>query len=181
MENISRASKACGRCANDGWGVKNHVSCSTSTFSIMHAPYLPPKILHNHCFQFLLGRLQYPGEIKTKVMQNLRGQIRCIYGKCGRAYITFFLKNASLRSSSWLCTFPIMYAFPTLRDSSQKNSIRSLLYYLNEDEQFLIQTLGPFVPSINWESQYLGQVTSRCLLPLSQLRPRLYVETLAGV
>ena len=45
----------------------------------------------------------------------------------------------------------------------------------------MIQTLGPFIPGINWESQYLSQVTSRYLLPVSHLRPRLYVETLFGV
>ena len=63
----------------------------------------------------------------------------------------------------------------------KKKLSRSLLYYLNKDAQFLIQTLGPFVPGINWESQHLGQVRSRYLLPVSQLRPRLYVETLSGV
>ena len=33
----------------------------------------------------------------------------------------------------------------------------------------------------SWESQYLGQVTTRYLLPVSHLRPRLYVEMLSGV
>ena len=72
-------------------------------------------------------------------------------------------------------------------------SIWSLLYYLGRGAQFLvqfvhgqritpmIQTLGPFIPGINRESQYSGQVTSRYLLPVSHLRPRLYVETLSGV
>ena len=53
----------------------------------------------------------------------------------------------------------------------KERSIRSLLYYLNKEAQLLmhfvhgqritpmIQTLGPFIPGINWESQYLGQVT----------------------
>ena len=75
----------------------------------------------------------------------------------------------------------------------KERSIRSLLYYLNKEAQLLmhlvhgqritpmIQTLGPFIPGINWESQYLGQVTSRYLLPVSHLRPRLYVETLSEV
>ena len=44
----------------------------------------------------------------------------------------------------------------------------------------MIQTLGPFIPGINWESQYLGKVSSRYLLPVSHLRPRLHVETLSG-
>ena len=75
----------------------------------------------------------------------------------------------------------------------QERSIRSLLYYLNKEAQLLmhfvheqritpmIQTLGPFFPGINWESQYLGQVTSRYQLPVSRLRPPLYVETLSRV
>ena len=75
----------------------------------------------------------------------------------------------------------------------RERSIRSLLYYLNKEAQLLmhfihgqriismIQTLGPFIPGINWESQYLGQVTSRYLLPVSHLKPRLYEETLSGV
>ena len=45
----------------------------------------------------------------------------------------------------------------------------------------IIQTLGPFIPGINWESQYLGQVTTRYLLPVNYLRPRLCVETLSWV
>ena len=37
---------------------------ATSTFPIMHL--IPPqKILHKHCFPFLLGRLLYPGEMKN--------------------------------------------------------------------------------------------------------------------
>ena len=31
-----------------------------------NAPYLLPKILHKHCFQFLLGRLLWTGEMKNK-------------------------------------------------------------------------------------------------------------------
>ena len=45
----------------------------------------------------------------------------------------------------------------------------------------MIQTLGPFIPGINWENKYLGQVTTRYLLPVTHLRSRLYVETLFGV
>ena len=75
----------------------------------------------------------------------------------------------------------------------RERSIRSLLYYLNKDAQLLIhfvygqritptiQTLGLFIPDINWESQYLVQVTTRYPLPVSHLKPRLYVETLSGV
>ena len=75
----------------------------------------------------------------------------------------------------------------------RERSIRSLPYYLNKEAQLLIhfvrgqritpmiQTLGPFIPGLNWESQYLGQVTTRYLLPVGHLRPRLYVEALSGV
>ena len=45
----------------------------------------------------------------------------------------------------------------------------------------MIQTQGPFIPGINWESQYLGQVSTRYLLPVSHLRLRLHVEALSGV
>ena len=37
------------------------------------ATYLPPKILQKRCFQFLLGRLQYPGEMKNKVYAKFMG------------------------------------------------------------------------------------------------------------
>ena len=52
------------------WNVHEHVSLlQTGAWPIHHfhidhnAPCLTPKILHNHCFGFLLGRLLYnPGE-----------------------------------------------------------------------------------------------------------------------
>ena len=45
--------------------------------------------MHNHCFRFILGRLQYPGEIgyngyaklETMVMQNLEVN-KMHYGLC---------------------------------------------------------------------------------------------------
>ena len=36
-------------------------------------PYLPPKILRKHRFQFLLGRLKYPGEMKSKSYAKFGG------------------------------------------------------------------------------------------------------------
>ena len=42
--------------------------------SIMHRVY-SPKCLHKHCFQFLLG---FTKNLKTILMQNFRGQTRCI-------------------------------------------------------------------------------------------------------
>ena len=56
-----------------------------------NAPYLPPKILHKHCFQLLLGRLKYLGEVKNKSYAKFGGgegwgQIRCIMGDMQVAY-----------------------------------------------------------------------------------------------
>ena len=126
MENLWRASKACGRCGNGGWRVKNHVSCSTSTFCIMHAPYLPPKILHNHCFQFLLGRLQYPGEMKTKVMQNLRGQIRCIMGNMEGRILNFCCRRErACRSVRTERLNTIVREFARIAKSKLRNKFQS--------------------------------------------------------
>ena len=49
-----------------------------------NAPYLPPKILHNLCFHFSWVLQSSQEKLKTVVMQNFGGQIRCMhYGKCG--------------------------------------------------------------------------------------------------
>ena len=45
-----------------------------------NAANLPPTILHNLCFSFLLGITAVPREMKTMLMQNFGGQIRCIMG-----------------------------------------------------------------------------------------------------
>ena len=71
----------------------------------------------------------------------------------------------------------------------REKSIRSLLYYLNKKAQLLIhfvhgQRITPMSNAravYSWESQHLGQVTTRYPLPVNQLRPRLYVETLSGI
>ena len=39
---------------------------ATCTSPKMHLVNLAPKILHKHCFQFLLERVQYPGDLKNK-------------------------------------------------------------------------------------------------------------------
>ena len=50
-------------------------------FHITHnAPYLPTKILHNLCFSFLLGITAVQEKLKTMLVQNFGGQIRCIMG-----------------------------------------------------------------------------------------------------
>ena len=47
-------------------------------------PSLPPKILHKHYFQFLLGRLQYQGEMKNtlKGYAKFGGANKVHYGRC---------------------------------------------------------------------------------------------------
>ena len=46
-----------------------------------NAPYLPPKSLHNYCFQILLGRLQYPGGMKKKGHAKFWGGSKVHYGR----------------------------------------------------------------------------------------------------
>ena len=54
---------------------------SIFTYATSHnAPYLPTKILHNLCFSFLLGITAVQEKLKTMLVQNFGGQIRCIMG-----------------------------------------------------------------------------------------------------
>ena len=47
-------------------------------FHISHnAPYLPPKILHNLCFSFLLGITAISREIENNVYVKFEGLVRC--------------------------------------------------------------------------------------------------------
>ena len=42
--------------------ISNQIFLAIRHLNIYHnVPYLPPKVLHKHCFQFLLGRLQPRG------------------------------------------------------------------------------------------------------------------------
>ena len=64
-------------------------------------PYLPPKILRKHRFQFLLGRLKYPGEMKSKSYAKFGGgggggANKVHYGRCASGVFIFecnFNKN----------------------------------------------------------------------------------------
>ena len=47
---------------------RNLSMCAICTSPIIHV--VCPKILHWYCLHFLLGRLKYPGEVKTKVMKS---------------------------------------------------------------------------------------------------------------
>ena len=45
-------------------------------------PPPPPKILHNHCFQFVLGITAVPKEIQDNGCANLWGVNKVHYGLC---------------------------------------------------------------------------------------------------
>ena len=51
----------------------------------------PPKILDKHSFQFLLGRLQYPGEMKNKGYAKVLGANKVHYGRCASGELMIFL------------------------------------------------------------------------------------------
>ena len=55
-----------------------------------NASFLPPKILHKHCYQFLLGRLLYPGEIKNKGYAKYWGANKVDYGRCASGVFGLF-------------------------------------------------------------------------------------------
>ena len=57
---------------------------------------LPPKILHKHCFQFLLGLYSRPkGNLKHRMlMQNFGRQKECIIGNVEMANTVFSRLNA---------------------------------------------------------------------------------------
>ena len=51
--------------------------CTSPTIHLVRSP----NIYDTHCLQFLLGRLQYPEEIKNKSYTKFGGQTRCITQK----------------------------------------------------------------------------------------------------
>ena len=57
-----------------------------------NAPYLPHKILHNLCFSFLLGQ----EKLKTMLVQNFGGQIRCIVGDVQVAYVLLYVLSFNM-------------------------------------------------------------------------------------
>ena len=68
------------RSLKNSWG-RLVASLGIPHFHISHnAPYLPPKILHKHCFHFSWDGCNTQEKWKTKVMQNCGRQIRCIMG-----------------------------------------------------------------------------------------------------
>ena len=63
-------------------------------FHISHsAPYLPPKILHNLCFSFLLGITAVPREIENNTYVKFWGANMVHYGKCKSDVLTIFMET----------------------------------------------------------------------------------------
>ena len=66
-----------------------------------YAPYLPPKILHNLRFSFLLGITAAPKEIKTSAYAKCWNTFKVHYGRCARGVcLAGFLKTLSPDGSS---------------------------------------------------------------------------------
>ena len=55
-------------------------------FKKCNTRHLPPKILHNLCFSFLLGITAFPREIENSAYSKFWGAIRCIMGIVEVAY-----------------------------------------------------------------------------------------------
>ena len=81
----------------------------TTTLHIYHlhishnASYLPPKILHNILFHFSWVLQLSEEKLKTTLVQNFGGQIRCIMGDVRVVYALHFLVNSLLSSTGLLC------------------------------------------------------------------------------
>ena len=68
-----------------------------------NAPYLPPQILHNLCFPFLLGITAVPREIENNAYAKLGGGANKVhYGECGSGVFRpqGFLKMADDQTGS---------------------------------------------------------------------------------
>ena len=68
-------------CGADG-GTDGHLAAKISRILFFHidhnAPCLHPQILHNHCFQFLLGITVVPREIQDNGYAKFGGLTRCV-------------------------------------------------------------------------------------------------------
>ena len=63
-------------------------------FHISHnAPYLPPKILHNLCFSFLLGITAVPRKIQSNAYAKFWGGNKVYYGKSASDIRDFVARN----------------------------------------------------------------------------------------
>ena len=62
-----------------------------------NTPYLPPKVLHNLCFSFLLGITAIQREIENNAYAKCSGLNKVHYGRCasGELYCFFVFKLLS--------------------------------------------------------------------------------------
>ena len=91
-----------------------------------NTPFLPPKILHNLCFLFLLGVTAVQEKLKTMLMQNFGEQTGCILGD---------MQVANTASTEQLEVTVIALKFLFLRASQIKlldlQRLASVLLYSN--------------------------------------------------
>ena len=71
-------------CPEKGFFEISHLHISHS------ASYLPPKILHNFCFLFLLGITAVPREIKNNAYAKFWGADKVHYEKCASGVLSYF-------------------------------------------------------------------------------------------
>ena len=76
------------------WIHANYFQYATSTLISHNAPYLPPQILHNLCFSFLLGIKAVTSETENNTYAKFWGTNKVHYGKCGNGiyFLQFFSK-----------------------------------------------------------------------------------------
>ena len=67
-----------------------------------NAPYLPPQILHNLCFSFLLGITTVPREIENNANAKFWGVNKVHYGRCASG-VYLFLEKPQFNQTFRLC------------------------------------------------------------------------------
>ena len=82
-------------------------------------PPPPPRLqkkkhLYKHCFQFLFGRLEYPGEMKKQRLCKIwgvgEGQIRCIIGDVPVVYEAGYKLHNNTMTYDKLINSPFVHA-----------------------------------------------------------------------
>ena len=78
------------------------IDCQPYFYSLLaqshNTPLLPPKILHDHCLQVLLGHEDVLREIKNNAYANFWGVKEVYYGICASSELlksTFFINDRS--------------------------------------------------------------------------------------
>ena len=94
---------------------------SKTIFRLLHisqnGPCLPRKILQKDCFQFLLGQLLYPGEMKNKSYATFG-----VVGGGGGRQTRCVIGDAQMESRLW-CVLLIAELHPRAKRSRGRSSI----------------------------------------------------------